>query len=489
MPRSTPAILPVLAVDRASRRPLHRQIYDGYREAILDRRLRPGQRLPSTRALAGELGVSRLPVLEAFAQLLAEGYCESRAGSGTFVARSLPEDPPPAGARGARPRPGRRPRSRGPASRIPAGGPWLAGTGPFVIGETAVDLFPYPVWASLVARHGRERDAKYFHYGETMGYRPLREAIAAYLRAARGVRCEAEQVMVVSGSQQALELAARVLLDPGDPVWIEEPGYWGARDALRNQGARLVPVPVDEEGLDVAAGIARAPRARAVYVTPSHQFPLGVTMSASRRLQLLDWARRAGAWVLEDDYNSEYRYESQPVAALQGLDRDARVFYVGTFSKVLFPALRVGYLVVPGDLVTAMARTRWAMDIAQPTLIQGVLADFLAEGHFARHLRRTRLLYRERRGVLVEAIRAELGDELAVHGDQAGMHVLAGLRAGRRDRALVERAAAAGLKTMPLSSAYLGRATRQGLILGYGGTPASELPAAVARLRSVLRAG
>jgi GntR family transcriptional regulator/MocR family aminotransferase len=251
-------------------------------------------------------------------------------------------------------------------------------------------------------------------------------------------------------------------------------------------GARLVPLPVDDEGLDVAAGIARCPKARAAYVTPSHQYPLGTTLSASRRLALLDWASRTGAWILEDDYDSEYRYQSLPIASLQGLDRDSRVVYIGTFSKVLFPALRVGYLVIPRDLVPRFAAVREAMDIFAPTLFQAALTDFLDEGHFARHLRRTRELYRERRGVLVEALRSELGEGVQVMGDQAGMHLVAALSGRARDEAVALRAAREGLWVMPLSSCYLGEPTRRGLVLGYGGTSAEDIPAAVRKLGRVM---
>jgi GntR family transcriptional regulator/MocR family aminotransferase len=481
-------ILPVVAVDRAAGRPLHRQLYEGYREAIVSGRLRPGERLPSTRGLAAELAISRIPALGAFEQLLAEGYVESGVGAGTFVARSLP-DPPPLDAhtRPPRPRPGRRPVSRAMASlpgREPE--PWMQGSGPFRTSESAADFFPFPAWADIVARHCRNPGRSQLRYGDPMGHEPFREQIAAYLRTARGVRCEAGQVMVVSGSQQALQIAARVLLEPRCAVWVEEPGYPGARDVLAMAGARLEPVPVDAEGLEVGAGIARGRRARAVYVTPSHQYPLGVTMSASRRLQLLDWARRRGAWILEDDYDSEYRYDSQPIAALQGLDRDDRVVYVGTFSKVLFPALRIGYLVIPPDLVPRFAAVREALDIFPPTLFQAALADFVAEGHFARHLRRTRQLYRERRGVLAECLRDELGGVLDVVGEQAGLHVVARLRGRTSDRRIALRAARRGLWTMPLSGCYLGPATSQGLVLGYGGSSAAAIPAAVRQLRDVL---
>ena len=483
-------IVPVIAIDRTSTQPLYRQLYEGYREAIVERRLRPGQRLPSTRSLAEELLVSRIPVLNAFEQLVAEGYIESHVGAGTFVARSLPEEPlAVASVDRMKARPGQRIVSRSPAA-LPrrAGEPWLGGSGAFRMSEVAIDRFPFAVWSTLFNRHSHNPRLSLLRYGDSMGHRPFREALAEYLRTARAVRCEADQIMVVSGSQQALEISARVLLDPGSPVWVEEPGYAGAQDVLRRVGARLVPVPVDEEGLDVNAAIARSRRPRAVYVTPSHQYPLGVTMSASRRLQLLDWARRQGAWILEDDYDSEYRYESLPVAALQGLDRDARVIYIGTFSKVLFPALRVGYIVIPADLVPRFAGLREAMDIFAPTLPQAVLAEFLHQGHFARHLRRMRQLYRERRSALVAAIRSELGASLQVMGEQAGVHLVATLSNKASDRQISSRAARQGLWAMPLSSCYLGPAKRQGLVLGYGGTDLAAMPEAVGRLRRVLRA-
>ncbi|HEV7502529.1 MAG TPA: PLP-dependent aminotransferase family protein [Vicinamibacteria bacterium] len=489
--RSTaPGILPAIAVDRAKGKPLYRQIYDGYREAIVERRLRGGQRLPSTRALAAELRISRISVLNAFDQLLAEGYFESRRGSGTFVASTFPDDialPRRVAAHPTLVRPGPRVIARRPAALLPCTRePWLGGLGAFRLSEPAVDHFPLAIWSRLVARHSRRAGRATLTYGSPFGPLPFREAVAAYLRAARAVRCEADQIMVVSGSQQALEITARVLLDPGQAVWVEEPGYEGARHALAMAGARLVPVPVDHDGLDVPAGIKKSPRARAAHVTPSHQYPLGVTMSAARRLQLLEWAQATGAWVIEDDYDSEYRYESQPIAALQGLDRDARVIYIGTFSKVLFPALRVGYLVIPTDLLGRFAAVRQAMDICPPALNPAVLGDFIAEGHFARHLRKTRALYADRRHALVEALGHELGGRLEVVGAAAGLHLTALLARRAGDRGLAERAARDGLWVMPLSACYLGPPARQGLVLGYGGTSAAQMPAAVRRLRRVL---
>jgi GntR family transcriptional regulator/MocR family aminotransferase len=454
------------------------------RTAIVERLLRPGQRLPSTRALADELGVSRISVLEAFEQLTAEGYCEGRVGRGTFIAELLPRDLASRNRAVSAPEPpGPRPIAPG---IVPADEPWLRGTGAFRMSHPAVEHFPMALWARLVARHASNPKRRELFYGDALGLPALRGAVADYLRTARAVRCEPEQIMITSGSQQAIEIAARVLLEPGSAVWIEEPGHGEIREPLRRAGGRLVTVPVDQEGLDVAAGIAREPQARAVYLTPSHQFPLGVTMTAARRLQVLAWARRAGAWILEDDYDSEFRYGCQPIAALQGLDRDTRVVYVGTFSKVLFPALRVGYMVIPQDLVERFSAVRAAMDISPPVLAQNALAELLREGHFARHVRRMRTLYSERRGALVEALGAEFGDRLDLLGDQAGMHLVAGFRDDVDDILVAETAARQELWAMPLASCYCGEPARRGLVLGYGATEARQIPLGVRRLRAVV---
>jgi GntR family transcriptional regulator / MocR family aminotransferase len=485
--KTAAGIVPVVLLDRRSPAPLYRQLYEGFRDAILERRLRAGQRIPSTRSLARELQISRLPLLNAFEQLAAEGYLHSRTGSGTFVATVPSKSRPP--ARSPMAVRGKRPVSRD-TDFLLAGetDPWLGGRGPFRVSEPAADRFPHQIWSRLVGRHARAArgNLRSLHYGDPMGHRPFREAVAEYLRTARAVRCEADQVMVVSGSQQALSLAARVLIEPGGSVWVEEPGYGGAHAVLKLRGARLVPVPVDEEGLDVSAGVERSPDASAVYVTPSHQYPLGMVMSASRRLQLLQWASKTGSWIIEDDYDSEYRYGSPPIASLQGLDRDSRVLYVGTFSKILFPALRLGYVVIPPDLVDRFAAVRDATDIFPPTFPQAVLADFIRQGHFARHLRRTRALYRERRDALVAALREELGDALQILGDDAGMHLVATSTRVRDDREVSIRAARRGLWAMPLSSCYLGTPSRRGFVLGFAGADKEELRSGVRRLKEAI---
>lgn len=320
-------------------------------------------------------------------------------------------------------------------------------------------------------------------YGDAMGYLPFREAIAEYLGAVRGVRCESSQILVTTGSQQALQISAQVLLDPKDRMWMEEPGYPGARQAFMTVGAELIPVRVDHDGMNVAEITRRGRNARAVYVTPSHQYPMGMTMGATRRMLLLNWAARSGAWIIEDDYDSEYRFGSRPIASLQGLDTDGRVIYIGTFSKVMFPALRLGYVVVPKDLVHAFSAARDAADIFSSTLYQAVMTDFIHEGHFARHIRRMRMLYMERRRALVKAIHIQMGDMLEVIGAEAGMHLVALLPPGANDVVVSRKAAQMGVSAMPLSTCYLTPPARGGLILGYGGTNAHQIRDGVRKLR------
>jgi GntR family transcriptional regulator / MocR family aminotransferase len=481
---------PVIAVDRKAAKPLHKQIYDAYRTLIVERGLGAGQQIPSTRALAVELNISRIPVLTAYSQLLAEGYFEARVGAGTFVCSSLPDQLTATEQRVTRStqvRSGSRAVSHR-ALVLPSyqNLPWLRGLGAFNASQPAYDQFPFKVWSRLVMRHTRNPQTRQLHYAGPMGSESLRESICAYLRTSRAVRCDPRQVMIVAGSQQALEISARVLLDAGSSVWVEEPGYWLTRQVLSAAGARVVPVPVDLEGLDVAAGIKRSPRARAVFVAPSHQYPLGATMSASRRLQLLEWSRTFGSWIIEDDYDSEYRYGAMPIASLQGLDDNSRVIYIGTFSKTLFPSLRIGYLVIPPDLVDRFAAVRNAMDLGPPYLNQAVLTDFIKEGHFARHIRRMRLLYGQNRSALINALRREFGSTLEILGSEAGMHLVVILPKGLRDVDIAEKAACQKLWLYPLSPSYLGEVSRQGFILGFSGTTVAEMPSAVRRLRAVL---
>jgi GntR family transcriptional regulator/MocR family aminotransferase len=481
MKRRPESLGPIVALDRRLAIPLYRQLFAGYRAAILDGRLRPGQRLPSTRSLAHDLAISRIPVVAAFEQLATEGLIEGRVGAGSFVARGVPTTTKPVAT--AHPLAGRR---RLPRERLATRAePWLECWGGFRVGLPALDQFPVEVWARLIARRARMQPRQQMTYGDAMGFLPLREALAEHLRTVRSVRCTAAQLMIVSGSQQALALASRAILSPGDAVWTEEPGFSGARDAFALAGARIVPVPVDDDGLDVAAGITRCASPRAAYVTPSHQYPLGVVMSVARRLQLLDWARRRGTWLLEDDYDSEYHYDIAPTPSLHGLDGDHRVIYIGTFSKVLFPAIRIGYLVIPDDLIERFRRVRAAFDNFPPPLYQAALADFIVEGHFVRHLRRTRAAYADRRRSLIRALEHDLGDLIEIVGDRAGMHLVATLAGD--DRHIAVRAAAHGLSVIPLSSCYVGRASRRGLLLGYGAIRAREIGERVRELAALIR--
>jgi GntR family transcriptional regulator / MocR family aminotransferase len=481
-------------LDGANGTPLYRQLYDELRTAILAGQLRAGTRLPSTRELAAELRVSRNTVLNAFEQLLAEGYVEGQVGSGTYVSRALPDELLHARAAQARraPQPVRKGRTLARRatpfaqesinlSRNPKH------TRPFRPGTPALDAFPNTLWARLLARRWRRPPPDLLGYTEAAGYLPLREAIASYLGAARAVRCEAAQVIVVAGSQQALDLVARLLLDEGDAVWLEEPGYLGARAAFKSAGARIVPLPLDDEGLDVKTGAQLAPEARLVYVTPSHQYPLGVTMALARRLALLEWANRAGAWVLEDDYDSEYRYSGRPLAALQGLDAEGRVIYLGTFSKVLFPALRLGYMVVPPDLIAPFTNARGLASRFSPTIEQAVLADFINEGHFARHIRRMRALYAERQAVLLAAARRELAGLLELRPDPAGIHLVGRLPAHVDDVAVSRAAAAHGVDVQPLSAFCLKRGPHNGLVLGYAGYDEQQIRTGVRQLAVAIR--
>jgi GntR family transcriptional regulator/MocR family aminotransferase len=471
--------------------PRYRQLYDGIREAILAGRLVPGARLPSTRSLAEDVGCSRNTVIAAFEQLTAEGYLEGRVGAGTTVGRTLPDTVLRAPA--AAPPQSKLVHRRRFLSRrgellvrAHAHHPAASASRPFRLGLPAMDVASCETWARLISRWTRGMPRRLFEYGDPAGYRPLREAIATYLSEARGVRCSADHVIVVSGAQQGIDLTARVLLDPGDAVAVEDPCYPGARAAFAAAGLRLCPIPVDAEGFQVAVAAARAPLAKLVYITPSHQNPLGVTMSLPRRLALLKWAQRTRTWILEDDHNSQYRYASRPLAALQGLDMAGRVIYLGSFSKVLFPALRIGYLVVPPGLVEAFVAARALTDRHSPSATQAALADFIGDGHFARHIRRNRTLYAERQAVLVAATRRLVG-ALDVSASEAGMHLVGWLPAGSNDAAVSQAALEHGVDAAPLSTYRLRRGGRGGLVLGYTGYSEHEILEGVRALERALK--
>ena len=476
---------------------LNERLYRGARQAILDGRLAPGARLPSSRELAASLGISRNVVIMAFDQLTAEGYLESRVGSGTFVAATLPEAslapwlastrlsrataPPPLSAYAERvlslapyPPPGR------PAHQ--------SLTIDFRYGIPAVADFPQRIWSRLVARRARRMSIRTLRYGRTLGLPRLRAAVADYVTRARGVSATADQVVIVNGAQQALDLVARLFVNRGDRVAIEEPGYQAARQVFAAAGARLLPIPVDAQGMDVSR-LPRRGRVRLVYVTPSHQFPLGSVMPLARRLELLRWADAADAHIVEDDYDSEFRYEGRPVEAVQGLDRSGRVCYVGTMAKVLFPSLRIGYLVVPDALLPALASLRFLSDYHTPTFEQEVLAEFIAEGHFERHLRRSRARNASRRAALLDAVRQHFGDAAQVSGENAGVHMVLWLRNTPPSRlgAILQSASARGLGIYPVSPYYVTPPRRAGLLLGYACLTEREIRDGIALIARLVR--
>lgn len=472
--------------------PIYQQLYEHLRAAILAGQLQKGTKVPSTRALADELGVSRNTVLNAYDQLLAEGYLESSEGRGTFVTRMLPEGYLAASQRShaKRPAPSQRHRLSQRAEttlRAPTM-PSMPRTGrlqqAFRTGTPALEAFPFELWGRLVTRHAHRLTPAHMIYQEPAGFRPLREAIADHVIVARQVHCTPEQVLIVNGSQGGLDLAARVLLNPGETVWMEDPGYLGAQGALLAAGAQLVPVPVDQEGLVVETGIARAPQARLVYLTPSHQFPLGVAMSLARRLAVLDWAKTSGAYILEDDYDSEYRFTGRPLASLQGLDDSERIIYIGTFSKVMFPAMRLGYVIVPPSLVDAFTAMRRYSDYHSSLLEQAALADFMSEGHFTRHIRRMRTLYAERRGLLLEQAR---NLPLEIFAPEVGMHLMGWLPEGWNDQQISREAAAQQVEVMPISLFSAEPRPRGGLVLGYAAVDEQEIVDGIRRLAGVLR--
>ncbi|MGB1253706.1 MAG: PLP-dependent aminotransferase family protein [Candidatus Promineifilaceae bacterium] len=477
--------------------PLHRQLYESLRSGILSGRLRTGTRLPPTRALALELGVSRNTVSKAYTQLLTEGYLESRVGSGTHVTRTLPEAMLQVGkARTSEeeisaenpPTPPRLSKRATALTELPFARE-QARPQAFDSALPAVDMFPRKIWERLLINCWRDMSLNEMGYQSALGYQPLREALATYLQAARGVRCSAENIIITTGAQQAVSLATNLLLDPGDAAWVEDPSYPGIHSALVGALAEMVPISIDEEGLDVAEGIRKAPHARLAYISPSHQYPLGVKMSLTRRLQLLQWARENRMWIIEDDYDSEFRYSGAPLESVQGLDEAGRVIYIGTFSKVIYPALRIGYMVVPSRLIDPFHAARAHAVRAAPLLEQAVVAQFIKEGHFARHIRRMRTLYAERQTILVEMIQKFIKETfLKVEASEAGLHLVGWLPEGVDDQLVATKLQEHGLIAPALSSFALMPLDAGGLVLGFAAVPNNEIPMAVKRMWGVLEA-
>lgn len=463
--------------DRPTHIALSRWLYDEFRRAILDRRLSPGTRLPATRDLARQYGISRGTVVSVFEQLQAEGYLLGRPGAGTRV-NALPSRSAPA--------------KSGPLPKIRAipaalrGLPQATPARPFRPYQPALAEFPMDVWARVAGRSLRRASVSLLAEADPRGYAPLREAIAAYLGSSRAVNCSPDQIVIVSGVQQGLDLVARVLVKPGTPIWIEDPGYFGATAAFRNAGARTIPVSVDDYGLDISAARKLSASAKAAYVTPSHQFPLGMSMPVERRLSLLSWADEAGAFVIEDDYDSEYRFEGRPIPALQGLDKRGSVIFLGSFSKVLFPSLRLGYMVLPSRLLDPVLALRVAVDFHPPSLIEATLCDFIAEGHLGRHIRKMREMYANRLGALQDTARRYLTGLLDISPVRAGLSTVGFLRNGMSSRKAERAAAENGIEVLGLHRFALQGKCIEGLLMGFAAFPERGIGQAIVNLAAAL---
>jgi GntR family transcriptional regulator/MocR family aminotransferase len=459
-------------LDPTETAPLFHQIATRIRSAITRGQMSPGMRLPSSRALALRLSVARSTVDAAYALLACEGAITSGASAGNVVSGSVgsrievPEHTP----------------FMFPAEAV--GDP--IAPRPLRIGLPSLDQFPMRLWSNLTVRTVRCQQTADLADPHPCGLPALRRMVVSYLAAARGISCSAEQVLITGGYQGALALVRSVLVKPGDAVWVEDPGYPAARQALEAASARVVPVRVDQDGLRVTSGQAAAPRAKLAVVTPTHHYPTGVAMSLPRRMELLAWAAETGAWLLEDDYDSEFRYVGRPLPALKSLDRGQRVLHAGSFSKTLFPALRLGYLVVPPELVTAFARAARLLTAGPPPLQQVVAASFITDGHFTRHIRRMRLLYSQRREALAAALETGFGSLVTVETPAGGLHLLTRFPGGEDDGVLAKRALAAGLEPTALSSLAMAHDCGQGLLLGFANLPAADAAAVVARLRAAL---
>ncbi|WP_447555127.1 MocR-like pyridoxine biosynthesis transcription factor PdxR [Vreelandella sp. EE22] len=450
--------------------PLTQQLYTTLRGWIQRGELAAGSQLPSSRRLAGGLCLGRNTVLAAMERLIAEGLVVARKGAGLFVADlpafATPQAPPaPAAPRYS---------VRGQAL-LERCGTLSERYQAFAPGVPGLDLFPHTQWQRLLRRHYRQTDSQWLSYQTQGGLPALREALCDYLTLSRAVRCRPEQIVITQGAQQAFELVTQLLTDRGDSVWMEEPGYGGAQTAFLTAGLDVVPVPVDAEGLNPALGPAGSPSPTLIYVTPSHQYPSGVTMPITRRLALLEQAATHGAWVIEDDYDSEFRYDIPPAPSLQGLSEQTRVLYIGTFSKVLYPGLRLGYIVLPDAMATTfrLAHARLHREGHYP--VQAALAEFIAKGDFSRHIARMRICYRQRQACLRRALEPALEAGLKLSSGHAGMHLVAELESLDEEAMLVDMAFEAQVTLSPLSRYYLGRPQRAGLVLGYAGATEEEL--------------
>ncbi|MEJ8674971.1 PLP-dependent aminotransferase family protein [Chromobacterium amazonense] len=457
---------------------LSRQLYRHLRELIRQTRLAPGSAVPASRQLAETLALGRNTVLAAYEQLIAEGYLESRHGSGTYVCQAFASTASPAAAALPQRELSRRGVQLQSYSRVP-----VSKFGAFIPGQPELARFPHQQWQKCLARSQRTAPLDWMHYQREGGLQALRHALAEYLFLTRSVRCSPEQILVTSGTQVGLALIAKLLADPGDIAWLEEPGYSGAQAAMLEAGLACRPVPVDQHGL---APLSSAASPKLIYTTPAHQYPTGVIMGLARRLELLQTARHHNSWIIEDDYDGEFSHTPNPLAALQSLDQDNRVIYLGTFSKVMFPALKLGYLVLPPELAEAFRHCQARLHGETGYLHQAALADFIERGHFAQHIRNMRELYAHRQHLLRTAMARYLGDALPISGGEAGMHLLANLPLGFDEWELQDAAARQGLWLRPLARHFLGKAYRNGLVLGYAAVPDERIAPASQALARLL---
>lgn len=479
----------------AAAQPLNRRLYLSLREAVLAGRITAGVQLPSTRDLAHDLGLSRNTVMSAVNQLTAEGYLTARQGSGTFVSDTLPDlGPLSPAARARKPnslrQPERRLSQRGRMLTTQSGSAQFE-VQPFAPGLIEFTEFPIQLWQKLQAKYWRSLDRDLLDYGQEGGYMPLRAAIAQYLMLSRSVRVTPEQVLITSGTQQSIDLAARLLTDHGDEAWVENPCYWGARRAFEGAGLRLRPIAVDSEGLAPTAAELAGGQPRMIYVTPSHQYPLGHVMSLQRRRALLEFAAGRRCWIFEDDYDSEFRFGGRPFASLQGLDPHAQVIYSGTFSKVMYPGIRLGYLVVPPDLLEAFNTGLYDLYRPGQLMLQAALTDFITEGHLNTLIRRLRVAYQTRRDELARRVQAAVGDRVIISGHESGLHLCLVFNPAYGpvdDEAIAREAEAQCMTLRPLSRYYIGTPERSGLVIGYAYVPTDRVGPWARKLAELLAA-
>lgn len=484
------AYLAGLSLDPDDKQPLHRQLFLKLQRAILEGLIKPGTRLPSSRLLSTDLKVSRNTVLSAFDQLTSEGYITSRVGAGSYISDQIPDELLQQQKTSAQSTSAPRhiPLSKMAQSIGTTAKRRLYHGGEFSPGTPELDQFPFEDWARLLGKHWRH-PKKHALVGNPIGGSTiLREALAEHLGQTRAVRCTPEQVIILSGSQQAIHLVIKAFAEAGDHIWMEEPGYPGTRSSILSAGATPVPIPIDEQGFNLAHAKKVAPDARLACISPSHQYPLGQTMSLPRRLDLLQWARDENRFILEDDYDSEYRYTGRPLSSLQGLDTDNRVLYVGTMSKVMFSGLRVGYLVVPPDLTDVFLALRRDVDGHSPSVAEAALAEFISEGYLAAHIRRMRILYERRQTTLIQLLEHKMGNFLTVEAQASGMHLVAYLRPDIKDRLVEEASRTNGMLLRALSGYYQIQGHAQnGLVIGFAGTNEKEMPQLVDKLAVIVK--